>query len=66
MDRNKVAQTQGFYRLLVAGALAFTVNVAFAYALGHGKTTGQLSYETGADAAALTADSGARVACKKS
>jgi len=65
MDR-KFAQTRGFYRLLLAGALALTVNVAFAYALGHGPTAGQRSYDVGTDTSALTADSGARVACKKS
>jgi hypothetical protein len=67
MDRKKFAQTQGSYRFLLAGGLALTVNVAFGYALGHGPTAGQRSYNVGTEASsALTADSGARAACKKS
>ena len=66
MDRKNFAQSQGFYRLLLAGALALSVNVAFAYALGHGPTAGQRSYDAGPDTSALTADSGAGGTCKKS
>jgi hypothetical protein len=65
MDTNRFAQTQGFYRLALAGALALTVNVAFAYALGHGKTPGQLAYNVGTDASTLTAGTGARISCAK-